>query len=124
MASLHKKKTSPYWHCALTLLDGRQTFRSTGTRNKRKAWAICQGYDKAARRARETQRAAERSKRALAEIDALATKAKSRAPDLSKSLQPSALLVSDPSMYLADSSNRLPQRSSMVEQVVEVLRHD
>ncbi len=52
MASIHRKSTSPFWHCAFYLPDGRRTLRSTGTADKRKAKTICHEYDQAAREGR------------------------------------------------------------------------
>ena len=55
MASIHKdpRERSPYWYCAFYLPDGRRTFRSTGTTDKRKANTICSEWERAAREGRE-----------------------------------------------------------------------
>jgi integrase len=53
MASIHRKKNSPYWHCAFYLPDGRRTLRSTGTTKRRKALDICTEYERVAREGRE-----------------------------------------------------------------------
>ena len=55
MASIHKdpRDRSPFWYCAFYLPDGRRTFRSTGTTDKRKANSICVEWERAAREGRE-----------------------------------------------------------------------
>ncbi len=53
MASIHRKKNSPFWHCAFYLPDGRRTLRSTGTSDKRKAKDICVEWERTAREGRE-----------------------------------------------------------------------
>ena len=53
MASLHRRAGSPYWYAAFYLPDGRRTFRSTGTTNKRQAWNICLKFEEAARLAKQ-----------------------------------------------------------------------
>ena len=55
MASIHKdpRDRSPFWYCAFYLPDGRRTFRSTGTTDKRKANTICGEWERTAREGRE-----------------------------------------------------------------------
>jgi integrase len=45
MASIHKIKGSANWHAFFYLPDGRRTHRSTGTQDKKKAWAVCLKYE-------------------------------------------------------------------------------
>jgi integrase len=53
MASIHKRKKSPYWFCAYVLPDGKRAFRSTKQTERKKAWEICRTLDKASLMARQ-----------------------------------------------------------------------
>jgi integrase len=52
MASLHKRAKSPFWYCAYTLPDGRRTFRSTGQRDRKKAYDVCRTLERTSEKAR------------------------------------------------------------------------
>ena len=47
MASIHKRRHSPYWYCAYTL-DGRRRFISTKQRDRKIASDVCRAWEKAA----------------------------------------------------------------------------
>jgi integrase len=49
VASLHKdpRGKSPYWYCAFTLIDGRRRFKSTKQTDRKDAWDVCRGWEKA-----------------------------------------------------------------------------
>ena len=49
MASIHRDPRSPYgvWYCCLATADGRRTWRSTKTRNKRQARILCDAWQQA-----------------------------------------------------------------------------
>jgi integrase len=68
MASIHRDPRSPYWFCALTLPSGKRTFRSTKERDKKKALAICRGWEKAAKAAREGELVESQARRVLDDI--------------------------------------------------------
>lgn len=74
MPSIHRKKGSPFWHCAFYLSDGRRTLRSTGTRNKKKAMGVCLEFAKAADLGREGRLTEARAREAIADIYALANR--------------------------------------------------
>ncbi len=52
MASVHKNPGKPFWYCAFTTTDGVRRFRSTKTRNKGQAEAICAAWEKAEKHGR------------------------------------------------------------------------
>jgi integrase len=52
MASVHRQKGKPFWYCSFTTTDGVRRFRSTKTRNKGQAEAICAAWEKAERHGR------------------------------------------------------------------------
>lgn len=72
MASIHRRSGSPFFSCAFYLPDGRRTFRSTGTSDRRKALSICLEWEKASRVAREGRLTEARSREVLADIFAIA----------------------------------------------------
>ncbi|MGD0059997.1 MAG: tyrosine-type recombinase/integrase [Verrucomicrobiia bacterium] len=74
MASIHRKKNSPYWHCAFYLPDGRRTLRSTGTSDKRKAKDMCVEWERASREAKEGRLTEARARDTIATIYQLAHK--------------------------------------------------
>jgi integrase len=55
MASLHRdpRGKSPYWYCAYTEGDGKRHFKSTKETNRKKAQAVCDGWQRAADLARK-----------------------------------------------------------------------
>jgi integrase len=55
MASIHKdsRGKTPYFYCALTLPNGKRTTRSTKQTDRRKAQAVADSWEKAARMARD-----------------------------------------------------------------------
>jgi integrase len=55
MASLHKdpRGKSPYWYAAFVNSDGKRCFRSTKHREFKKAEAVAQGWERAARKGRD-----------------------------------------------------------------------
>lgn len=53
MASVHKTKRSQFWFCAYRLPDGTRTLRSTRTKNKKIAQAVCDGWAELAKAQRE-----------------------------------------------------------------------
>lgn len=55
MASIHKdpRGKSPFWYASFTLPNGKRTSRSTKQTDKRKAEAVCNDWEKAARQARQ-----------------------------------------------------------------------
>ncbi len=54
MASLHRdpRGKSPFWYCAFTEGDGTRHFKSTKETNRKKAQAVCEGWQRAADLAR------------------------------------------------------------------------
>src|SRR6516225_3557323 len=76
MASTHRDPRSPFWFCALTLPDGKRTFRSTKQRDRKKALEVCRGWEKAAKAAREGELVESQARRVLDDIlDAVGEKA-------------------------------------------------
>ena len=55
MASLHRdpRGKSPFWYCAYTEGDGKRRFKSTKQTNRKKAEAVCEGWQRAADLARK-----------------------------------------------------------------------
>ena len=74
MATIHRVERSPFWHCFFTLSDGRRTHRSTGTREKRKALAVCVKWAEAADLAREGRYTEARARETVADIYAIANR--------------------------------------------------
>ena len=52
MASVHKQPGKPFWYCAFTTTDSVRRFRSTKTKNKGQAEAICAAWEKAEKHGR------------------------------------------------------------------------
>jgi integrase len=52
MASVHKQPGKPFWYCAFTTTDSIRRFRSTKTKNKGQAEAICAAWEKAEKHGR------------------------------------------------------------------------
>jgi integrase len=68
MASIHRDPRSPYWFCALTLPDGKRTFRSTKQRERKKALEVCRAWEKAAKAAKEGELVESQARRVLDDI--------------------------------------------------------
>lgn len=68
MASLRRKPRSPYWFACYTNADGKRTQRSTKQSDRRKAQAIADQYEKAARLAAEKRLGEAQARRILSEI--------------------------------------------------------
>jgi len=68
MASLTKKKTSPYWFACYTLADGRRTKRSTKHTDRRKAQTLAEQYEKAAKLASQKRLGEAQARRVIADI--------------------------------------------------------
>jgi integrase len=70
MPSIHKdpRGKSPYFYAAFTLSDGRRVFRSTKQTNRKKAWALCLQWDKAAERGRDGTFTEAQSRKVLNDI--------------------------------------------------------
>jgi len=68
MASIHRDPRSPYWFCAFTLPSGKRTLRSTKERDRKKALVICNGWDKAAKSAREGELVESQARKVLDDI--------------------------------------------------------
>ena len=74
MASIHRAPKSPYWYCAFYLPDGSRAFRSTGTRDKRKALGICLKMAEAADLGREARYTEHRARQTIADIYEIANR--------------------------------------------------
>ena len=74
MASVHRVKGTPYWHCFFYLPDGRRTHRSTGTTDKRKAVSICMKMADASAAAKEGRLIETRARETIADIFAVANR--------------------------------------------------
>jgi len=68
MASIHRDPRSPYWFCALTLPNGKRTFRSTKQRERKKALEVCRAWEKAAKAAKEGELVESQARRVLDDI--------------------------------------------------------
>jgi integrase len=68
MASVLKKKRSPYWYCAFTDATGRRLKKSTGLTARSKALQMCFGWQRAADLARERTLTEERAREILSDI--------------------------------------------------------
>ena len=52
MPSIHRNKAKPFWYAAFTNADGRRSFKSTGTKDRREAQRICLEWADAAKEGR------------------------------------------------------------------------
>lgn len=68
MASLTKKDTSPYWFACYALPDGRRTKRSTKQTDRRKAQAMAEQFEKAAKLAAQRRLGETQARRVLGDI--------------------------------------------------------
>ena len=68
MASIHKIDGSANWHAFFSLPDGRRTHRSTGTQDKRKAWAVCLKYEEAAILAKKQRLSSAVARRTISDL--------------------------------------------------------
>lgn len=68
MASIHKTPGAKTWACCFTLPDGRRTMRSTGTKDRTKALAICAELAAAAELAHKARLTEERARRSIQNI--------------------------------------------------------
>src|SRR5437879_5964900 len=62
MASIHLQRGRPFYYCSFLGPDGKWHFRSTGTRNKHEAMAICTKMDQGARLSRRGRLTPERAR--------------------------------------------------------------
>lgn len=76
MPSLQRVERSKFWHCFLTLPDGRRTHRSTGTTDKKKAWAVCLKMAEAADLGRQGRLTEARARELIADCYAIANRDK------------------------------------------------
>jgi len=68
MASIHRRKNSPYWVAAFYGADGRRCQQSTKTANKKKAMAIAHDLEDAARLGRENRLTVTQARRVISRI--------------------------------------------------------
>lgn len=68
MASLRKKTRSPYWFACFYAADGRRVQRSTKQTNRKKAQALADAYEKAAKLASEKRLGESQARRVLSDI--------------------------------------------------------
>jgi len=74
MASVHKRKKSPFWFGAIYLPDGRRTLRSTKQRNKTKAMEVALEWVKASRMAKEQRLTDIQARRIIGDIHAISNR--------------------------------------------------
>ena len=74
MASLRHVPRSPYWIAIFRLPDGRQTNRSTGTKDKREAQRIANSFEDAAKAGGEGRLTEHRARKTIADIFAIANR--------------------------------------------------
>lgn len=68
MATVTRTPGAKTWACRFTMPDGRRTMRSTGTRDKKQAVAICQQWQRAADLARKDRLTVDRARRVISDI--------------------------------------------------------
>ena len=68
MPSIHHNKAKPFWYAAFTNADGRRSFKSTGTTDRREAQRICLEYADAAREGRRGLLTEHRIRKTMSDI--------------------------------------------------------
>ena len=76
MASIHRQPKSPYWYAAFTNADGRRSFKSTGTPDRRKATQMALKFEESARLGKGRRLTEQRAREVIAEIYAIANQDK------------------------------------------------
>ena len=116
MASIHRRKRSPYWWAAFYLPDGRRAYRSTKVTSRRKALEIALSYTKAAEQGKAGRLTEQNARRIIADIFQVANADKLPTVSVKKYL---ADWMARKELELADGS--VPEYKTTVEGFVKFM---